>query len=104
MATNGRHRAHEVDLQADVDALREDFATLRGDLATLVSDAMAQGKGSAEAARQRLEAMAAEGVEHARDKAAAATRQVDECVRTHPMAALGVALGAGLLLGAYLRK
>jgi ElaB/YqjD/DUF883 family membrane-anchored ribosome-binding protein len=104
MAGNGRHRATEVDLQADVDALREDFATLRGDLATLVSDALQEGKGKASAARERLEQMAAERAEEVKQCAVEAGRKVDDAVRTHPLAALGMALGAGLLLGSLFRK
>jgi ElaB/YqjD/DUF883 family membrane-anchored ribosome-binding protein len=105
MASDGRHRAtHEADLQSDVEALREDFMSLRKDLASLVTDAVEQGKITAKAARERLEAMANQGVAQAMDQAAQAGKRVDDAVRSHPLATIGIALGAGFLVAAWLRK
>lgn len=97
-------RTPEIDLQSDVEALRRDFASLSSDIVTLLTDAVEQGKVSAQSARERLTQMASSGVEQAKARAADYGSQLDEQVKAHPLASLGIALGAGFLIGAWLRR
>lgn len=95
--TTGKTREHVHD---DFETLREDFGRLRDDVQTLMKDTATLGKHGgqhvADTARQRSEQIA--------DKVRDGAATVESTVTTHPLAALGVAVGVGLLAGMILRR
>mgnify|MGYP006280804541 CR=1 FL=1 len=99
-ATRSRRDNAADQTSADITALRDDLASLREDVGKLFSHA-----GDYAGARSR------EGLERGREVADEARRHLDEgrgaaedTIRRHPFAAVGVALGAGLLIATLSRR
>lgn len=83
----------ESDTQADLDSLREDLKTLREDVNTLVKHLGSDAKKATQNARARVD-------ETIREQSERLERKAED----HPLTALGVALGAGVILGIALRR
>jgi ElaB/YqjD/DUF883 family membrane-anchored ribosome-binding protein len=86
-----RARAHDV---------LDDFSELRKDMSRLAEAANKAARSEVKHASHRLERMGKELRTRANDSAGYAVEQV----REHPGAALGITLGAGLLLGMLLAR
>ncbi|MBE0554337.1 MAG: DUF883 domain-containing protein [Rhodobacteraceae bacterium] len=95
----------------DVEELTAQIATLKADLARLADTVKGQGEGLAE----EVAARARRAYDHVRDEAAQRAGQVreraegyletaDTAVKTHPATAMGLAVGAGFLLGLILAR
>jgi ElaB/YqjD/DUF883 family membrane-anchored ribosome-binding protein len=86
--------------KADYDALKADLKALRADLAALVNDT---GKiASEEAKRQTVKARAL--ADDAGKKATEYRDIVEDKVRDHPFAAIGIALAAGFVVASMARR
>ena len=78
----------------------DDFASLRKDMSKLADAANKAARDEVKHAGQRLENLG-------RDMRSRATERADlavEQVRSHPAAAIGISLGAGLVLGMLLSR
>ncbi len=83
-------------MKTDFDALKNDMKALRADLAALLKDT---GAVASEEAR-RAAAHAGKLAEGARDQASEYKDALEDKVREHPFAAVGIALAAGFVLAA----
>ena len=113
MANDAREAAHAAfessgDLEADLKALRADFARLADRVAAIAS-------GSGQAAWRRAKASLDDTVADAQDKgreAASAVREVsghftealDEAIKTRPYTTLALVAGLAFLFGAAMRR
>lgn len=95
-----RNGAARNALKARASDVMDDFAELRKDVNRLADAAQKAARAEVKDARKRLTSVsgnlrtrAAEGVDRAVDR-----------VRTHPGAAVGISLGAGLLIGLLLSR
>jgi ElaB/YqjD/DUF883 family membrane-anchored ribosome-binding protein len=87
-------------LKARATDVLDDFSELRKDMSRLANAANKAARAEVKTAGQRLELLGKEMRTRATDGAGRAV----ETVREHPAAALGVTLGAGLLLGVLLAR
>lgn len=96
--------AAKLAVDGDVSALRKDIDALREDVSALLKHS---GKLADVKARQNIEA-GVEAGKDAADKAAksirSASNAVEDRIRENPLAAVGVALGAGVALSMLYRK
>jgi ElaB/YqjD/DUF883 family membrane-anchored ribosome-binding protein len=83
-------------MKTDFEALKNDMKALRADLAALVKDT---GVVASEEAK-RAAARAGKLAEGARDQASEYKDALEDKVREHPFAAVGIALAAGFILAA----
>jgi ElaB/YqjD/DUF883 family membrane-anchored ribosome-binding protein len=89
------------ELVSHLRGLLEEAEKLVGDSAgEYASGKMEEIQERLHAAQERMQEMY--GV--ARDKVAYGARQADRTIRSHPYESLAVALGVGVLLGAFLRR
>jgi ElaB/YqjD/DUF883 family membrane-anchored ribosome-binding protein len=98
--TSAATEATKAEAAVDYNALKADLAALKNDIKSLMSDAgryaKVQTHRGADAAR--------EGAEHAGDAVDEYRSSFEAKVRENPLAAVGIALGAGLVLGMLRRK
>lgn len=97
-------KAAKVAMNDDMGALRKDVDALRSDVSALLKHS---GKFADAKAREKLD----EGMEASKgaaDKAGetikTATHDVEDRIRANPLAAVGIALGAGVALSMLARK
>ena len=83
----------KVDLGQDVETLKSDLTKLRGDLSTLTSDLMAEGRQSTADFKDRVET----GVKNSVDS-------LKHCIEERPVQTTLIALGAGVIIGAFLGR
>lgn len=74
--------------------------TLGSDLATGAEDKLASLRERFADARDKVE----HAFEVAKEKVVAGAKQTDSAIRSHPYESLAIALGVGVLLGAFLRR
>lgn len=86
--------------KADYDALKADLKALRADLAALVNDT---GKIATEEAK-RQSAKAQKLADDAGKKAGEYRDIIEDKVRDHPFAAIGIALAAGFIVASMARR
>lgn len=109
-------------IRTDVEALKQELARLRDDLAATAKTAASLGKHGFAEAKGRAETAYESAKEHvhhaadaarhkaeqaahfARDKAKEGVEKAEGTIKDHPFASVAVAFGAGLLIGALLRK
>ncbi|MEO8241391.1 MAG: DUF883 domain-containing protein [bacterium] len=84
-----------ADFEAQIAALRADIARLSEVLAAMASTG---SQNIQDAARQAFADLKAKG-EEAADQATGAMDDVTDSVRRHPLQSLGIAAGAGMLIG-----
>lgn len=87
-------------LRARTHDVLDDFAELRKDMGRLAEAANKAARSEVKHAGQRLETMGKD----MRSRAGESREFVTERVRQHPGAAVGISLGAGLLIGLLLRR
>ena len=95
-STTGNGAPGASAMKTDFEALRNDMKALRADLAALVKD---PGAIAAEEAK-RAGARAGKLAEDARDQASEYKDVIEDKVREHPFAAVGIALAAGFFIAA----
>lgn len=105
MATLESHRGHRNGherhaLRSRADDVISDFAELRRDVSRLAEAATKAARSEVHHAGARLHSARADLTERARNGAT----YVGEKVRERPAAALGITLGAGLLIGMLLSR
>lgn len=83
-------------MKTDFEALKNDMKALRADLAALVKDTGAIASEEAKRASERAGRMAKDAGKQALDYRDA----VEDKVREHPFAAVGIALAAGFIIAA----
>mgnify|MGYP000075067739 FL=1 len=88
----------EVDLQTELDALKEELGTIRADLAELKGPM----KNIAIALKENLAEALGTGLEKAKTTGKKAVEAVETTVEDKPLQSLLVAFGVGLLLGKLL--
>ena len=86
--------------QEDLQALKTDLAMLRDDLRSFVAHAAEAAQSRTSGVRDRVKDAAAEVGARGR----AARDEVQTQIEDHPFMAVGIALGAGLLLGALIAR
>lgn len=97
----GRKNGHARGaLKARANDVLDDFAELRKDMSRLADAANKAARSEVKHAGHRLEAIGKDLRVRASEGAGYATEQV----RAHPGAAIGVSLGAGLLIGLLLSR
>jgi len=94
-----RNGAARGALRARTNDVIGDFAELRKDMNRLANAATKAARHEVKSAGQRLELLGRD----MRSRASEGAQYVGEQVRTRPGAAVGIALGAGLLVGLLLR-
>jgi len=95
-STSGNGAPGAAAMKSDFEALKNDMKALRADLAALVKDTGALA--SEEAKRQAVRA--GKLAEDARDHASEYKDVLEDKVREHPFAAVGIALAAGFVVAA----
>jgi ElaB/YqjD/DUF883 family membrane-anchored ribosome-binding protein len=92
----------ENKLHKEMDRVGVDFETLAKDARALMTATAHVTGDKVEEARQRLEEMLGNGgdlYEGLRDRALRGAKVADDTVREHTYSVIGIAIGAGLLLG-----
>ena len=91
-------------LMADLGAIAADVEALlrvtADDTSDKAKETRARLTAALEKARTTCQELQSQGVASAR----AAVNKADQAIRAHPYEAIGIALGAGILLGALLRR
>jgi ElaB/YqjD/DUF883 family membrane-anchored ribosome-binding protein len=97
-------RAQKAAVATDIEGLAAQFSALRDDLAALSQSVTS----SAERRGRRLASDISDGVGEAvhyiERKGQSAEAELERSVATHPFLALGLAAGAGLLIGVMTRR
>jgi ElaB/YqjD/DUF883 family membrane-anchored ribosome-binding protein len=83
----------EKSMQQEMDQLRGDLSQLRDDVAAMATEAFG-------AAREGVKGAVAD----ARRRGAEVAESLEDQIQEHPLATVGIAFGAGLLLGALLLR
>ena len=83
-------------MKTDFEALKNDMKALRADLAALLKDTGQLASEEAKRAAERARGLADTGVRQAEEYKDA----IEDKVREHPFAAVGIALAAGFILAA----
>jgi len=86
--------------QAEIEQLKADLKSVRAEMAKLVQDG---GKFASEEAK-RQKAKAADVAEDAAEKATEYRDMLEGKVREHPLAAIGIAVAAGMLFSSFSRR
>jgi ElaB/YqjD/DUF883 family membrane-anchored ribosome-binding protein len=99
------------DLRRDMESIKCDMAALRADLSALVNSAIQAGKVQAGDARERISSAARSRLGQAETawqdvsgRGQEVLRQAQVRIADKPLQAVGIAFGAGLLLGAIARR
>ena len=103
-AGTGMGAGEDRRLRDDLETLKADFSALRDDLRVFARDAAAAGKTVAGDAADRLRQRGRVVWDAARDKSKATTEQMGQQIEEHPFAAVGIAFGVGLLVGAIIAR
>jgi hypothetical protein len=90
----------DVSLSGDVDAIKQDLREMRADFVRLTEDLTGLGRDGAAELRRRAQERAA----LAQDRVHSQLATARERVRQQPLLAVLGALGAGVILGAVLRR
>jgi ElaB/YqjD/DUF883 family membrane-anchored ribosome-binding protein len=100
-STRGRRNGHaRAALKSRTTDVLDDFVELRKDMSRLADAANKAARSEVKDAGKRLEGLGRDLRTRAEESAGYASEQV----RTHPGAAIGISLGAGLLLGMILAR
>jgi ElaB/YqjD/DUF883 family membrane-anchored ribosome-binding protein len=98
-------------MRDDLDNLKADFSVLRDDFKSFMSSAASAARTGAGVAKDRVGETTSRLREHsskafgaAKEKGVAARDTVGEQIEEHPFAAVGIAFGVGLVLGAVLSR
>jgi ElaB/YqjD/DUF883 family membrane-anchored ribosome-binding protein len=98
------------DFRRDFDAIKDDIALLRNDLAAALRDLFDAGRSEAGDVRNRLENAVRErlrslgGASGLADQGRRAAGVAQRFVKERPLESAAIAIGAGLLLAAMLRR
>ena len=95
-STTGNGAPGAAAMKTDFEALKNDMKALRADLAALVKDTGVIASEEAKRARDRAEQMA----EDAGKQALHYRDALEDKVREHPFASVGIALAAGFVIAA----
>ncbi|MDP3740536.1 MAG: DUF883 C-terminal domain-containing protein [Hyphomonadaceae bacterium] len=95
-STTGNGAPASAAMKTDFEALKNDMKALRADLAALLKDTGAIASEEA----KRAAARAGKVADSARDQATEYKDVLEDKVREHPFAAVGIALAAGFVLAA----
>lgn len=99
--TRGRKNGHaRTALKSRTTDVLDDFTELRKDMSRLAEAANKAAREEVKHAGKRLEGLGRD----MRSRAAEGSEYAVEQVRSHPGAAIGISLGAGLLLGMILSR
>ena len=115
MTTAGTHthasHAGEKSVRDDLDTLRADLNAIKTDLRTLAEDSATMGKHAARQARERLGEVAGQvgdkaraAYDAAKTKGVEASDALEEKIEEHPFLSVGIAFGAGLVIGALISR
>lgn len=100
-STRGRKNGHaRAALRSRATDVLDDFTELRKDMSRLADAANKAARDEVKHAGKRLEGLGRD----MRTRASDGTEYAVEQVRSHPGAAIGVSLGAGLLIGMLLAR
>jgi ElaB/YqjD/DUF883 family membrane-anchored ribosome-binding protein len=91
--TTANAKSPEQVLREDINQLREDLGQLRSDVSSLAGDLLGAAKDGM-----------SDAVDTAKQRGKEVADNLEEQIVEHPLAAVGIALGVGLLLGALIRR
>lgn len=91
MATRSKRR--NGTLEARLKTLQSEFADIQKEMRKLADDGMSNVSEAASAAGEQIEEWAEEG-----------TDTVREAIRAQPFAAIALSMGAGAIIGSFLRR
>jgi ElaB/YqjD/DUF883 family membrane-anchored ribosome-binding protein len=99
-SANGAPELGKSDVTKEAfDKLKGDFAQLSDDVRVLLSDAGKAAKAESQHTIRKGKALAGDAAEQAMDAKAA----LEDKIRAHPLTAVGIALGAGIIIAALRR-
>lgn len=90
--------------QTDFEGLVANLASLRDDMAKLTSSVTAQAELRGRKMANDISDGVSEAVQYVERKSIGAEADLEKSVATHPLMALGLAAGVGLLIGAFTRR
>ena len=120
--TKEKVASHMDEMKATTANLREDFNQLKRDVGSLINTLVGTGKEGAHLAKEKLSETATmakdraqsgiesgteqigEAWEHAKDYSSDALKVMEEKIAANPLAALALAAGLGLVVGAMMRR
>lgn len=94
----------DTKLPADLDALAEQLAALRAEMASLTQSVAATAERRGRKMAADLSDGMDEAVKYVETRGKSAEVALETSIATHPFLALGLAVGAGLMLGALTRR
>jgi len=104
MGVTDKERAEIDQLKSDLRSLREDFSKLGKDVMNATKHGAGHASEVARAeARKRLEQLG-DAVDTARERGMSAKHDVERRIEEHPLAAVMVALGVGVVIGKLLDR
>jgi ElaB/YqjD/DUF883 family membrane-anchored ribosome-binding protein len=101
---NSQSRLARERVMADLKALADDAEALLRATADDASDKAKDARARITAALEKAKATCSDLQERSMETAREAVEKADDTIRTHPYESIAVAFGAGLLLGALLRR
>jgi ElaB/YqjD/DUF883 family membrane-anchored ribosome-binding protein len=91
-------------LSADFDGLVAQLASLRQDITQLTGSVAALAEGRGRKMANDISDGLSEAVSYVERKSTGAEAELEKAVATHPLLALGLAAGFGLMIGAMTRR
>lgn len=103
VAANGT-KADAADVRADLDTLKQDFSKLSADIAALTRSGLREGRVKASELTTEARERAGEAGEQIKDQAIRRRDELNDQIRAHPLAAIGIAAGAGFVLSRLMKR
>jgi len=94
----------KMQVPADLDGLMAQLQTLREDVTKLTHSAASAAEGRGRRMASDISDGVSQAVHYVERKGAGAEAELEKSVATHPLMALGLAAGIGILIGAMTRR
>ena len=94
----------KVPAATDYESLMAQFAALRDDVTKLTSSVTTMAERSGRKMASDISEGVSEAVHYVERKGSSAEAELEKSVATHPLIAIGLAAGIGLLIGAMTRR
>ncbi|HMN41363.1 MAG TPA: hypothetical protein PKE29_10995 [Phycisphaerales bacterium] len=95
---------NERALRDDLEALKTDIGTLKEDLRSFADNAGSAARHASRDAAERIRSGSRTAYDFGREKAKWAKEEVSGRIEEHPFAAVGIAFGVGILVGALVAR
>lgn len=94
----------KMPVPADLDGLMAQFSTLRDEVSRLSHSAASAAEDRGRKMASDISEGVSEAVHYVERKGVSAEAQLEKSIATHPLVALGLAAGIGLVIGAMTRR